>query len=136
MPTIIARFTISDHLENPLSGISGGWAEGWIFHKNFYSGFHGSSEVYFVSSDTEEGNRAYIAAERLTGTFDDGRQGSLTVHHGGVESEPEKWFGYIVPGTGTADLTDLAGSARIQHDAEGAYFEIALTHRPPQPDTD
>ncbi len=35
-------------------------------------------------------------------------------------------FGHIVPGTGTGDFAGWAGSARIRHDDDGAYFEIDL----------
>ena len=50
----------------------------------------------------------------------------MTVQHGGLESDPGSWFGHIVPHTGTGDFADWSGSARIHHDADGAYFEIDL----------
>lgn len=57
---------------------------------------------------------------------DDGREGSVTVQHGGLESDPATWFGHIVPGTGTGDFTGWSGPARIVHDDQGAFFEIDL----------
>jgi hypothetical protein len=51
---------------------------------------------------------------------------SVTVQHGGLESDPGSWFGHVVPGTGTGGLADWTGSARIVHDDQGAYFEINL----------
>jgi uncharacterized protein DUF3224 len=68
-----------------------------------------------------------VATERITGRTDDGREGEVTVQHGGLESSPDTWFGHIVPDTGTCDFKDWAGSARIRHDEQGAYFEINLT---------
>jgi hypothetical protein len=56
----------------------------------------------------------------------DGREGSVTVQHGGLESDPDTWFGHIVPGTGTGDFAGWSGQARIRHDDQGAYFEITL----------
>ena len=53
-------------------------------------------------------------------------KGRVTVQHGGLESDPSTWFGHIVPKTGTGGFADWSGSARIQHDDEGAYFEIDL----------
>ena len=74
----------------------------------------------------EEGSRSYVATERISGRTDDGREGSVTVQHGGLESDPGSWFGHIVPGTGTGGFAGWSGSARIVHDDQGAYFEIAL----------
>jgi hypothetical protein len=37
-------------------------------------------------------------------TDHDGREGTVTVQHGGLESNPGSWFGHIVPGTGTCDF--------------------------------
>src|SRR6266446_142355 len=56
----------------------------------------------------------------------DGAEGSVTVQHGGLESDPGTWFGHIVPGTGTGGFAGWSGSARIVHDEQGAYFEIEL----------
>jgi len=121
---IIARFTVTGWEETPLPGVEGGWAGGAVLPKTFTNGISGSSVALFISSGEQEGQRAYIAAERITGTFDDGRSGSFTVHHGGLESDPATWFGHIVPGSGTDDLAGLAGRARIEHDEQGAYFTI------------
>jgi hypothetical protein len=45
------------------------------------------------------------------------------VQHGGLEATPESWFGYIVPGSGTGDLT---GKAAISHDEQGAYITFVI----------
>jgi hypothetical protein len=79
-----------------------------------------------MAAGTEEGSRSYVATERITGHTDDGQEGSVTVQHGGLESDPGTWFGHIVPGTGTGGFAGWAGSARIRHDDQGAYFEIQL----------
>jgi hypothetical protein len=73
------------------------------------------------------GLRSYVATERISGRTDDGLEGSVTVQHGGLESDPASWFGHIVPGTGTGGFAGWSGSARIVHDDHGAYFEITLT---------
>ncbi len=124
--TIIARFDITGWEETELPGITGETAYGAKMTKTFSEDIAGSSEGLFIASGTDEGNRSYIAVERITGTMADGRSGSFTVHHGGLESDPETWFGHIVPGSGTDDLAGISGSARIAHDEQGAYFTIAL----------
>lgn len=124
--TIIARFEITSWEPTTLPGVNGDWANGAAMAKTFTAGIEGTSEGLFVSSGKDEGQRAYIATERITATLDDGRRGSFVVQHGGLESDPATWFGYIVPGTGTGDLAGIAGQAPIHHDETGAYFELVL----------
>ena len=124
--TIIVRFEISGWEETDLPGLAAEIAYAAKMRKTFSDGLDGSSEGLFISSGTDEGNRSYIAVERITGTLADGRRGSLTVHHGGLESDPATWFGHIVPGTGTDDLAGVSGSARIAHDDTGAFFNFVF----------
>lgn len=124
--TIIARFEISGWEETDVPGVQGAVAYGAKMKKTFSEGVQGTSEGLFISSGEDEGNRAYIAVERITGTLPNGRSGSFTVHHGGLESDPNTWFGHIVPGTGTDDLAGIIGSARISHDENGAFFTLVL----------
>jgi hypothetical protein len=97
-------------------------------HKTFSSGLVGTSTVLFVSSGATEGQRSYLAAERITASVgNDGDQASVTAHHGGLESSPDTWFGHVVPGSGTGPMAGWAGSARIEHDDEGAFFIFELS---------
>lgn len=121
---IVARFEISGWEETELPNLPTDVAYGAKMRKTFTGAVTGSSEGLFIASGADEGSRAYVAVERATLTLPDGRSGSLTIHHGGLESAPETWFGHIVPGSGTDALAGLTGSARISHDADGAYFTI------------
>jgi hypothetical protein len=123
---IVARFQITGWEETDLPGLTAGAASGAKMTKTFSEGIDGTSEGLFISSGTEEGSRSYIAVECIAGTLADGRSGSFIVHHGGLESDPNTWFGHIVPGTGAGDLAGIAGSARIVHDEQGAFFSIVL----------
>jgi len=123
---IIARFTITGWEETDLPALPDGVASGAKMTKDFSEGIVGGSEGLFISSGSDEGNRSYVAVERITGTLSDGRSGSLTVHHGGLESDPASWFGHIVPGTGEGDFAAFAGGAKIEHDEQGAFFRITL----------
>ncbi len=127
MATLTARFSVTGWDEQTLDRLDGDWVDAVRMSKTFSSGLVGSSTALFASSGPVEGQRAYIAIERITGTIDDGRTGSVTVHHGGLESDPTTWFGHIVPHSGTEDFADWRGSAHIEHDDEGAYmvFELA-----------
>jgi hypothetical protein len=125
--TLIARFRVDGADPMPLAGVDGDWVGALVFRKTFTSGIVGEARTVFLSAGTEEGSRSYVATERITGRTEDGREGAVTVQHGGLESDPSSWFGHIVPKTGTGDFADWAGAARIQHDGDGAYFEIDLT---------
>ena len=124
--TLIARFRVDAAEPKQIPGVDGGWVGMVIFSKTFTSGITGSATTVFMSAGTEEGSRSYVATEQITGRTDDGREGTLVVQHGGLESDPGSWFGHIVPGAGSGDFTAWTGSARIIHDDQGAYFEIVL----------
>lgn len=124
--TLIARFSVDGATPTKAESLDADWVGLLVFAKTFTAGIVGSATTLFMASGEVEGSRSYVATERISGRTDDGREGSFTVQHGGLESDPASWFGHIVPHTGTGDFADWAGSARIQHDADGAYFEIDL----------
>jgi Protein of unknown function (DUF3224) len=127
MTTLNAHFTVNGWDERTIEGLEGGWIGAVEMRKEFTEGISGTSVGLFVSSGETEGQRSYFAAERITGTTDDGRSGSVTVHHGGLESSPQTWFGHVVPGSGTDDFADWSGTARIEHDDDGGpYFVFEL----------
>jgi len=124
--TLIARFSVDGAQPTAAEGLEADWVGLLVFSKTFTSGITGTAHTLFMSAGEQEGSRSYVATERVTGRTDDGREGAFTVQHGGLESDPSTWFGHIVPTTGTGDFADWRGSARIQHDEDGAYFEIDL----------
>jgi hypothetical protein len=124
--TLVARFTVDSFEPRQVTGLEADWFGLMTFAKTFTSGIIGQATTVFMSAGTDEGSRSYVATERITGRTDDGHEGSVTVQHGGLESDPGSWFGHIVPGTGTGGFTGWTGSARIVHDDRGAYFEIDL----------
>lgn len=123
---LIARFRVDSFEPRQVTGLDADWVGLVTFAKTFTSGITGQSTTLFMSAAAVEGSRSYLATERITGHTSDGREGSVTVQHGGLESDPGSWFGHIVPGTGTGGFEGWAGHARIVHDDEGAYFEIEL----------
>jgi Protein of unknown function (DUF3224) len=124
--TLIARFQVDSFEPRQITGLDADWLGLLTFAKTFTSGITGHATTVFMSAGTEEGSRSYVATERITGRTDDGHEGSVVVQHGGLESEPDTWFGHIVPGTGTGGFAGWSGSARIVHDEQGACFEIKL----------
>jgi hypothetical protein len=124
--TITARFDVTGWDPAELAGLDGDWVGAIVMRKTYTDGLTGESVAHFVSSGTEE-SRGYLAAERITGTLDDGRTGSFTVHHGALQHpSDDSAFGYIIPGTGTGDFAGFAGQARILHDDDGPYLVFTL----------
>jgi len=123
---LIARFKVDGFEPRQVNDLDADWVGLLTFAKTFTEGIIGNATTLFMSAGTEEGSRSYVATERITGRTEDGREGSVTVQHGGLESAPDSWFGHIVPGTGTGDFAGWTGSARIIHDDRGPYFEIDL----------
>jgi Protein of unknown function (DUF3224) len=125
--TLIARFKVDSFEPRQVTGLEAPWISLLTFEKTFTAGIIGRATTLFMSAGTEEGSRSYVATERITGRTEDGAEGSVTVQHGGLESDPGTWFGHIVPGTGTGAFEGWTGSARIIHDDQGPYFEIKLS---------
>jgi hypothetical protein len=123
---LIARFTVDGFEPRQVTGLDADWLSVLTFAKTFTSGITGHATTVFMSAGSQEGTRSYVATERITGHTDGGPDGSVTVQHGGPESDPGSWFGHIVPGTGTGGFAGWSGQARIVHDDQGAYFEIDL----------
>ncbi len=91
MARLTARFSVTGWDEQPLEGIDGDWVGAVRMSKTFSTGLIGTSTALFASSGPVEGHRAYVAIERIEGSTDDGRTGCVTVHHGGLESDPRTW---------------------------------------------
>jgi hypothetical protein len=125
--TLIARFQVDGYEIRKVEGLEADWVGLMTFAKTFTAGITGHATTLFMAAGSEEGSRSYVATERITGHLDGGEEGSVTVQHGGLESDPATWFGHIVPGTGTGGFAGWSGSARIVHDDQGAFFEIELT---------
>lgn len=123
MTELKARFAVDGWTPRPVEGLGDDWVGTVEMRKTFNTGLVGTSVALFVSSGEVDGSRSYFAAERITAALDDhGDVGSVTVHHGGLESAPETWFGHVVPQSGTGPFTDWSGPARIVHDDDGPYF--------------
>jgi Protein of unknown function (DUF3224) len=121
-----ARFRVDTAEPTTFGGVDHEWANPMVFTKTFLTGITGTATALFMSAGSVEGRRSYVATELIVGRADDGREGSFVVQHGGVESDPATWFGHVVPATGTGGWEGWVGSARIQHDDDGPYFEFDL----------
>jgi hypothetical protein len=121
---LIARFQVDGYETRQVDGLDADWVGLMTFAKTFTAGIIGQATTLFMAAGSQEGSRSYVATERITGHPEGGEEGSVTVQHGGLESDPATWFGHIVPGTGTGGFAGWSGPARIVHDDQGAFFEI------------
>ena len=122
--TLIARFQVDGYEPRQVTGFDADWFGLMTFAEDLHPGtMRAATTVVVHGRGSREGSRSYVATGQITGPR---RTGSVTVQHGGLESDPEVWFGHIVPNTGTGGFAGWSGSARILHDDKGAYFEIKL----------
>ena len=75
------------------------------------------------------GQVAYTAQERVVGQVG-GRVGSFLIQHGAVTGDASDAEGrpvaggVVVPGSGTGELTGIAGTVAYRHDETGAVFTL------------
>ena len=108
--TLIARFQVDGYEPRQVTGLDADWFGLMTFTKTFTEGIIGHATTLFMAAGSQEGSRSYVATERITGHLDGGEEGSVTVQHGGLESDPGTWFGHIVPAP--APGASPAGRAR------------------------
>ena len=120
---LVARFEVRSGGEVDLPEDARNWVTALRWDKSFVEGVTGRATTLFWHSGPA-GARSYVAVERIEGCLDDGRAGTLIVHHAGTESDVETHYGIVVDGGG--DFAGWTGRARLRHDERGAYFEFDL----------
>jgi hypothetical protein len=93
--------------------------------KTFRGAVDGTSVAELLTAGNDNG-RGYVASERFTGTVE-GRKGTVVFLHGGLDDGASPFtFGHILPGSGTDELTGLAGEVTYVHDESGAQVTLVL----------
>ena len=90
--------------------------------------FHGELEATSVGemltamSSSVQGSGVYVAVERVTGKLG-GRSGSFALHHTGVMNRgvPQLTI-FVVPDSGTDELSGLTGKLDIRIEPDGKHF--------------
>jgi len=82
--------------------------------KQFHGDLDGTSKVEMLGAgDPAKGNAGYVAIEYVTGSLQ-GHTGSFALQHNGtMEGGSYKLSVTVVPGTGTGELTGIAGTFNI-----------------------
>lgn len=90
--------------------------------KTYTGGIEGTSESWLVMTTTPEGPAAYVGLELMDVRIDE-REGTFVLKHDATATadghQEASWM--IVPGSGTRDFTDIAGTAEITVHEDGSH---------------
>lgn len=93
-----------------------------LLAKTFHGGIEGAAAGEMLATMAPERSGAYAALERVTGSVD-GQAGSFAlIHRGLMDKGAQDLTITIVPGSGTGDLTGIAGVFHLTiEDGEHRY---------------
>lgn len=97
--------------------------------KQFHGGLEGASkgEMLTAGSGAKGSSGGYVALESFTGTLD-GRKGGFVLQHSGTMSAGSPQLSItVVPGSGTGELTGLAGTMDITMSGGKHSYDFAYT---------
>jgi hypothetical protein len=115
--TLEAAFEITGWEQAPYDEPAGGPP---LTRATVRKAYTGALEGESVTELLTCGELAYLANERVTGALE-GRTGTFVLQHGAWEGG--QW-GFVVPGSGTGDLTGLRGDARLDHGRIALDYEL------------
>jgi Protein of unknown function (DUF3224) len=86
----------------------------FALHKEFHGDLEAKSKGEMLGAgDPAKGSAGYVAMEQVTGTLN-GHEGSFVLEHiGSMDASGFKLAVAVVPGSGTAQLTGIAGTMTI-----------------------
>jgi hypothetical protein len=100
--------------------------------KQFHGDLEGTGKGEMLTASTDKGSAVYVAVERVTGMLG-GRSGSFAlVHKGMMTKEGQELTIGIVPESGSAQLTGIAGTLKIEITGGKHLYDLEYT-LPPQP---
>lgn len=100
----------------------------FVFDKQFHGGIEGTSKgEMWTSGDAAKGSAGYVALERVNAKLD-GHSGSFVLQHNGSMGSGKLQLSIsVVPGSGSGDLTGIAGSMTIKIEAGKHSYDFAYT---------
>ncbi|WP_199441385.1 DUF3224 domain-containing protein [Umezawaea beigongshangensis] len=120
-----ATFTITRWEGTPFAPEAGGPELAVVDVAKTYGGeLSGTSTGRLTTCVAAGGSAGYVGTERVVGTLA-GRSGSFVLQHGATTHEGvEAFVGYVVPGSGTGELTGLSGTAKLVHEAIELDYDL------------
>lgn len=96
--------------------------------KQFFGDLEATSRGEMLSAGTPaQGSAGYVAIERVAGTLH-GRSGSFALQHSStMDAETMEQSILVTPGSGTGELTGLAGTMRILVEDGAHSYELDYT---------
>lgn len=95
-----------------------------LLSKTFHGGIEGAGIGEMLATMAPERSGAYVAMERVTGSVD-GLTGSFAlVHRGLMDKGAQNLSIAIVPGSGTGDLTGIAGVFHLTIDGGEHRYDL------------
>lgn len=96
-----------------------------VLSKTYHGDLHGTGIGQMISKRTEGGAAVYYAIEEFSGSVE-GRSGAFTlVHQGRMTKDAQSLEVQILEGSGSGELTTIAGSMVISQGADGHVYELA-----------
>jgi hypothetical protein len=95
-----------------------------ILNKSYEGAMTGLGIGQMISKRTENGAAAYYAIEEFSGSVD-GKTGAFTlVHQGRMNKDAQSLEIAVLEGSGSGELTTIAGSMLITQDENGHRYEF------------
>ncbi|MGO4600733.1 DUF3224 domain-containing protein [Terrabacter sp. 2YAF2] len=113
-------FDVTDYVPDVTTALPTGHLR---MRKTYAGDVAGRSVTQFTSAfDQTSGVGTYVAMESFEGTVA-GRRGAFNFVHAASTSGTDRAneYGLIVPGSGTDELTGIAGSVRLHIDEDGTH---------------
>lgn len=99
-----------------------------IIHKTYNGDLVGTAKGQMLSKRVEGGAAAYSAVEEVSATLA-GKAGTFTLIHNGFMSQQERKLDvYVLPGSGTGELSNISGTLEIVQEGgkHGYFFKYKL----------
>lgn len=95
--------------------------------KTYTGHLEATAEVRMLACQTGQSpadGAGYLAQERVTGSLG-GKTGTFVLQHGACGGpDGTEQYGFIVPNTGTGELSTLKGTCRVQHGEITLDYEL------------
>ncbi|WP_410571301.1 DUF3224 domain-containing protein [Amycolatopsis sp. cmx-4-61] len=121
--TATASFTVDKWEPQATDEFAGNEFARVAIAKTFTGAVEGTSDVELLTASNST-SRAYVGFERLEVSVD-GRKGSFVLHH--TADEEAGMAVKILTGSGTGELTGIAGTALIEVDGDDHRLTLTYT---------
>ncbi|MEU4807050.1 DUF3224 domain-containing protein [Actinosynnema sp. NPDC023587] len=92
--------------------------------KTYTGALDGTSTAELTTCQPVEGSAGYVAVEKFQGVLD-GRAGTFVFQHAATVSPAgQAFYGVIVPGSGTGELTGLTGTVEVRHELITLEYDL------------